>query len=100
MIPLNRVLSVDETSLSAIHIEVFFRLMSVPLGVVAPVEPLADICVLLDSHTVWKVPSNRESVALFAKATSIIYRVFGLILWKGRPLLTSLTVTFDPPLAG
>ena len=100
MIPLNLVLSADETNRSAIQIDVSTPLISVPRGVVAPFVPLTEFTTLLDSHTVWKVPSYRESVALLANATSMIYRVFGRMRWNGRPLLTSLTVTFEPPVAG
>src|SRR6476661_5001479 len=100
MIPLKAFLSAAVTTRSAIQIEESTPLISVPLGVVAPVVPLTDICVLLESHTVWKVPSYLESVALFAKATSIIYFVLGRRRWNGRPLLISLTVTLAPPAAG
>src|SRR5678816_3480621 len=100
MIPLNLVFSADDTNRSAVQIAVSTPLINVPLGVVAPVVPFTEFTTLLESHTVWKVPSYLESVALLANATSMIYRVFGLIRWNGRPLFTSLTVTFAPPLAG
>ena len=91
MIPLNLVLSADDTNRSAIQMDVSTPLINIPLGVVTPFVPFTELTTLLDSHAVWKVPSYRESVALLANATSIIYRVFGLMRWNGRPLLTSRT---------
>src|SRR5258705_11459197 len=106
MIPLNANLSAGVTSLSLIQIEVSILLINTPLGVVAPVEPAGVASGAtpaggeMDSHTVWKVPSYRASVALLANATSITYFVFGRNRIKGRPFCMSLTVTAAPELVG
>src|SRR5689334_10885874 len=105
MIPLNAALSAGVTSLSLIQIAVSILLIRVPRGVVAPVEPgttasgATPAGGATDNHIVSKVPSNRLSVALLAKATSKTYLLLGLKRINGRPFWISLTVTLAPPAA-